>query len=248
MTEGRPLPCGDNATKIDRGIGEVRLWQVPLDRSEAEIARCRTFLSSEELARCERFRHPRSAQRFVVGRSSLRQILAERLGCRPQDVPIEYDGAGKPRLPLGSGWHFNVTHSEEWALIGLTQLGPIGVDIEKLRHGFAVEPIAQRFFSPPEVADLLTLPSEQRLLAFFRCWTRKEAFIKAIGLGLAYPLDEFDVTLLPDDPPAIRRVKGDDAAGAAWGMYEVPTPSGFVGALVTPTPHARLVVSDHYDI
>ncbi|MCX7701645.1 MAG: 4'-phosphopantetheinyl transferase superfamily protein [Gemmataceae bacterium] len=183
-----------------------------------------------------------------MGRSFLRQILAETLGCRPQDVPIEYDGAGKPQLPSGSGWHFNLSHSEEWALIGLTQLGPIGVDIEKVRDGFAVEPIAQRFFSPPEVADLLTLPAEQRLLAFFRCWTRKEAFIKAIGLGLAYPLDEFDVTLLPGDPPAIRSVKGDPAAGAGWGMYEVPSPPGFVGALVTPTPHARLVVFDHEDI
>lgn len=230
-----------DAPKIEHPSSEVRVWRILLERSEEETAWRRTLLSPDELARCERFGHVESARRFIVGRSSVRQILAERLGCRPNEVPIVYDGAGKPQLPEGNGWYFNLSHSGEWAVLGVTNLGPIGVDIEKLRLGFAVEPIARRFFSPQEVNDLLSVPVEERHLAFFRCWTRKEAFIKAIGLGLTYPLDEFEVTVLPDDPPAIRRIGADQMAHTKWGVYEVPAPPGYLGALVAPNRNVHLI-------
>ncbi len=236
------LSANVSGRAVNSNFHEARVWHVWLDRSESEAARRRDDLSPDELARCERIRQPLLARRFVVGRSIVRQILAECIGCCPQRVPIEYDAAGKPVLPKDCGWYFNVSHSGERAIVGVTRSGPIGVDIERIREGFAVEPIARRFFSPREVADLLSLPPDARPTAFFRCWTRKEAFVKAVGLGLSYPLDEFDVTLLPHDPPAIRSIKGNPAEGARWGLYDVAVPPGYIGALASPIADLSVVV------
>jgi 4'-phosphopantetheinyl transferase len=238
--------CPDRSSQHDFN-SIVRIWLRRLDCPAFQIAHHRSQLTAEELAKVERFRHAEAARRYIVCRSNVRSLLAQLMGCKPAEVPIGYDGTGKPVLPASTGWYFNVSHSADYALIGITRVGPIGVDIEKLRDGFQIEPIAQRFFSLTEASDLLQLPPEDRVLAFFRCWTRKEAFIKAVGLGLAYPLDQFDVTLLPHERPAIRRIRGETALARAWALHEVPTPPGYVGALAVPRKNAQVTfaVTEH---
>lgn len=221
------VPDSSEATAVDL----VRVWIFPYLCPPTKLPELSARLTHEERQRAAGIRHPQTAERFIVSRSWLREILAAHIGCAPHQVPITYDRGGKPVLPPSVGWHFNVSHSGEYVLIGLTRTGEIGVDIEQIRDGFQVEPIARRFFSEIETQDLMQLRDRERLIAFFRCWTRKEAFIKAIGSGLSYPLNEFDVTLLPRDPPAIRRVRGDAVQAGNWTLHDVPTPDGYVGAL-----------------
>jgi 4'-phosphopantetheinyl transferase len=129
-------------------------------------------------------------------------------------------------FPSGSDVRFNVSHSGGWALLAVTRGSEVGIDIERVDSRFAADQIPERFFSPGEVARLRGLPADQQTAAFFRCWTRKEAYIKARGLGLALPLDSFDVSLGPDDPPELLR--GADG----WCVQDFDAPPGFAAAVV----------------
>lgn len=183
--------------------------------------------------------------RFISCRAALRRVLAGLLGSHPAVVEFEYSPFGKPALAgqHRAEVHFNVSHSHDLALIAASRGHAVGIDVEQLRPDFASEDIARRFFSPSERDALAQLPAEMRVDAFFRCWTRKEAFVKAIGEGLSYPLDKFDVSVTPEEPPRLLRVGvGDGAAAAAsWSLHDVPVPSGFVAALAIAGRVDRIV-------
>jgi 4'-phosphopantetheinyl transferase len=223
---------------------DIHLWHLRLDRSSEETAELARVLSADELERARRFRDPRWRSRFIVGRATLRQVLARRLKRRPEQVRITYLAAGKPALDERDdcGLYFNVTHSQGSGLIALCTGQPVGIDIERVRPEFAVDAIARRFFSPREQADLLALDEAERALGFFRCWTRKEAFIKATGAGLSFPLDEFDVSLAPGVPAELLAVRGDVEAARRWSLREIPAPAGHVAALAVPGPIDQMVI------
>ncbi len=218
---------------LDLSAGEVHVWRVALDVPEGVVALHFKFLSEDERRRAFRFHFDRDRRRFTVARGALRQILARYLELEPAAVQFGYSEHGKPFLeqpPADLDVRFNVSHSDDVALVAVTLSREVGIDLEKVRPEFAGLEIAERFFSPTEVETLRSLPLKLKSRGFFNCWTRKEAFVKATGKGLSFPLRAFDVTLAPGDPPRLLRVDGDDPV--RWTVFEVLPGQGFVGALV----------------
>jgi 4'-phosphopantetheinyl transferase len=162
------------------------------------------MLLPEELARAARFHFSTDANRYIVRRGTLRELLAARLGCRPREVPLTCNGFGKPRIRC-SGLQFNLSHSGGFALYVFARDSDVGCDIEWRRADLARPEVAERFFSDRELQLLRVVPPNRWVEAFFNCWTRKEAFIKALGFGVSYSLKAFDVSLTPGEPAALLR-------------------------------------------
>jgi 4'-phosphopantetheinyl transferase len=177
----------------------------------------------------------------------LRSILAHYLDCQPAQVRFVYAAHGKPMLAGATDLRFNLTHSHGLALLAVTRGREIGVDVEHIRDDIDREPLAERFFSPVEVAALRSLAVELRREAFYRCWTRKEAFIKAVGKGLALPLDRFDVTLGPDEPAALLATHYDPSEAMRWSMHNLTPGKGFAGAL-TVEGHSWRLWCGHWSV
>ncbi len=182
------------------------------------------ILSPEERERAGRFRFPEHRHRYIVCRGTVREVLAPHLHLAPGAVQFDYNPYGKPSVP-GSNVRFNVSHSGVWAMLAVSLEREVGIDIEHIDARFAQDQIPERFFSPREVTHLRSLPESQQTAAFFRCWTRKEAYIKARGLGLALALDSFDVSLRPDDPPELSRA-------GHWSIQNLDAPAGYAAAIV----------------
>jgi len=200
----------------------------------AELAR---WLSPDEDLRKKRFRFPKDQQHFAAGRGILRETLARYLGADPSEIEFTYNRFGKPAL-RDSDLHFNVSHSAGLAVYAISRSREVGVDIERIDPKFAEDQIAERFFSPSEVAALRSLRADLQTEAFFRCWTRKEAYVKARGSGLSLPLDTFDVTLRPGQPAAfLRGVEG-------WSIEDLETAPGYVAALVAEDNEAENNVAE----
>ena len=185
-------------------IGDrIDVWTASLDREEETYARLESALSPDEIARANRFHFAKDRKRYVVARGLLRKILGRYLRQAPAALEFSYGAYGKPALlgaHVSSGLTFNLAHSGELAAYAVSTKRNLGIDVELIKPESAGEDIARRYFSGREVSDLLTLPPEQRVAAFFRCWTRKEAYLKATGMGLQTPLDSFSVSLLPGVP------------------------------------------------
>jgi 4'-phosphopantetheinyl transferase len=204
----------------------VDVWRVALEApSRVE------YLSPDELARAGRFRFDRHRRRFIAARAALRAVLAGYLGQHPRKIQFLYGEHGKPHLDDPPPLEFNLAHSGELALIAVTGTHAVGVDVELERDNVADEGIAERFFSASEVAALHSLPTEQRQAAFFRCWTRKEAFLKATGKGLSFGLDQFSVSLLPAEPAALLSVPTGTENPARWSFFHLDPGTGYQAAL-----------------
>ena len=195
-------------------------------------SRWRDLLSSDELDRAARFHFERDRQCYCVARGVLRVLLGASLGVRPQELSFQYSDKGKPQLALpysARGVVFNVSHSGDFALLGFAQTVDIGVDIEKIRDDFDSAAIARRFFSAREQDQLSRLPAEQQHPAFFRCWTRKEAFIKALGEGLSHPLNQFDVSLDSSNSVSLT-TRPDPKEAERWWLESFDVGEGYAAA------------------
>jgi 4'-phosphopantetheinyl transferase len=213
---------------------EVQLWRVDLEAIRGEEKRWRSFLSADERIRADRFHFERDRQLFIASRALLRIILAAYLAGDPHDLTFEYSQKQKPSLASASGGGdlmFNISHSGDIALFAFTHGREIGIDVEKIRRDFDLEAIARRFFSANEQAQLAALPNESRPEAFFRCWTRKEAYMKATGDGLSLPLHQFDVSIAESASNALLATRPDGAEAARWSLRDVQSPSGYAAAL-----------------
>jgi len=214
--------------------GAVDVWRIALDQEDHALYDFRRMLEQDELDRAGRFHFDKHRRHFVVARGFLRSVIARYLETQPQALRFVYGAYGKPALESEHGLRFNLSHSNEVALLAVTLDADLGVDVEHIRADFASEDIAQRFFSRAEVEIFNSLPHEERVAAFFRCWTRKEAYIKAIGKGLSQALDEFDVTLAPGVEPALLRATDDDAS--RWLLTDVEVGQDYAGALIVERP------------
>jgi len=211
--------------------GVVHLWQRRLDASAAEVnAYCR-LLSSEEQERARRFRVERPRKEFVLTRGTLRTLLAQYLGITPQEVHFRYAVRGKPALEGESGLCFNVSHTDGLALMAFVMRRTIGIDVENLVRGVDAQRLAERFFSERERQALRSLRGDELQAAFFRCWTRKEAYIKAKGDGLSLALHEFDVSIAEQDRDALLATRPDPTEAARWTVCDVPMGTGYVAAM-----------------
>ena len=224
---------------VTLSAGAVHVWRVALSWPPAQLPSLLSLLSPEERERAARFRFPRGYRRFIVSHAALRDILARYLSRAPQSLLFETNAYGKPFLAGDDSWlHFNLSHSGEWALVAVTSLGPVGVDVEQVRDDFSGEAIARRFFSPSEVEAFLALPPELRTQGFFSCWTRKEAFIKAVGMGVSFALDGFAVSLHPDEQPRVLWVRDNPQEADSWSLLDLRPGPGYAAALaIRAKPH-----------
>lgn len=218
--------------------GTVHVWRVSLDQSNDRLDLFRRTLEPDELNRASRFHFEKHRQRFIVARGFLRSVVARYLEMQPEALRFSYGAYGKPALASEHVLRFNLSHSHEVALLAVTLDAELGVDVEHIRADFASDEIAQRFFSRAEVEVFNALPKDEQVAAFFRCWTRKEAYIKAIGKGLSQALDAFDVTLAPNVQPALLRAEGDDAS--RWLLRDIDVGAGYAGALALARPVAEV--------
>ena len=208
--------------------GAIEVWLIRLDVGADAAAPLAAVLDEDERARMQRLHGELLQTRFVVAHAAARGILGQYLGVLPQDVIFGSVAAGKP-VVRGQVLAFNLSHSGDVAVCAVAANGNLGVDVEAVRPVPDADTLASRFFSGEEAAELALVPAGDRLRAFFDVWTRKEAFLKATGEGMARPLDSFSVSVA-QNPPRLMR------GGAGWllRMFE-PCP-GYVGALAYDQP------------
>ena len=216
------------------GAQDVHVWGVLLEVERAAVQAFEQTLSADERSRAGRFHFSADRERFIVARGLLRAILASYLQTSAGDLRFDYNPNGKPALaaarPEGGGIEFNLAHSHDRALYAVTRGRRVGVDLERLDAPLADARVAEQFFAPREVAALRALPLEGSVPGFFACWTRKEAYVKARGQGLAIPLDRFEVTVTPGDPVTLT---GDDepGLGARWSITDLSVWPAYAAAL-----------------
>jgi 4'-phosphopantetheinyl transferase len=210
---------------------EIHVWPVKLVAPPGYMDTCYAVLSSDERDRAKRFRFDKHRRLFVLARSVLRGFLGRYLGVAAPDVLFAYGPEGKPSLAVDCQIRFNVSHSGNRALYAFTLGCELGVDIEEIRPLPDLESIARSMFSAEESRELAAISEPQRTEAFFNCWTRKEAFIKAVGCGLSVPLDGFRVTMHPEELPRLVHMESDPIEAASWALYHLKPSRGYVGAL-----------------
>lgn len=216
------------------GSDRVHVWRIDLAQPSTVIDRLAATLAPAERDRAARFFHADVRDRWIVGRGALRAILGAYCGTPPEHIAFTYGAHGKPALVADTGLlppQFNLAHSHDLALLAVAHTRRVGVDVERVHARANMLKIAERFFSPAERAVLRALPAEHQEAAFFRAWTRKEAYIKARGGGLAIPLHEFDVTLTPDQPPALLADRALPNAVQQWTLGALPALDGFAAAI-----------------
>jgi len=212
---------------------EAHVWRFGLEPPATELAELESTLDDRELRRADSFRGKGLRSKFVAGRGMLRRLLGGYLGEAPSRIAFTYGANGKPELASDrTEFRFNLAHTGSLALLAVTKAGAVGVDVEALRPFENAERIIERFFSKAEQKAFLDLPESERFTAFYLGWTRKEAYLKAVGTGLATRLDSFDVSLTPGLPAALLRVEDDPDAHKHWEMFDLNPGEGFAGALV----------------
>lgn len=231
-------------SRPELGEDEVHVWRAYLSQTEAARRKLYAMLSEDERARAARFHFAADRESFVVGRGAQRDILGRYLGAEPAAIRFDYSRYGKPSLagPHHGALQFNVSNSHRVALYAVARSRRLGVDVELLNARHAGEEIAERFFSAAEVSSLRGLAPGARTAGFFNCWTRKEAYIKALGEGLSHPLHSFAVSLAPGSPAALLWADGDPSEPARWTFRELfPGPLYAAAVAVEgPPPTFRL--------
>jgi 4'-phosphopantetheinyl transferase len=208
--------------------GKVHLWRIPLDAQAKPAERQFAVLSEDERARAARFHFPKDRRAYVIAHAALRAILGLYTSREPADVRFELGPYGKPALVDGNGPYFNLTHSGALAVVGLSSDREMGVDVEQLREMSDLESMAARFFTPAEQADLRRFPPAARGRAFLDGWTRKEAVMKALGLGVSQPPESIDVSLEPGNA-MLRGLDGRPTPD--WTLTPFAPDQGYTGAV-----------------
>ena len=219
---------------------QVHVWQALLDETPSQVDCFLRSLAADERARADRFYFERDRQHYIVARGTLRTILSYYSNRPPQSLSFRYGAHGKPALAAEPGEEairFNASHSHGVALFAISSGREVGIDLEYMRADSEIEQVARRFFSRQEISTLLALPADLRRCAFFHCWTRKEAYIKARGEGLSLALDQFDVSLIPGEAAALLGTRPDPGEAARWSLREL--------SAVMPGYAASLAVEGH---
>jgi 4'-phosphopantetheinyl transferase len=215
--------------------GVAHLWRVRAGDAEAEDARWRELLDSRERERLARFRFAADARREAISRGALRELLGSYLGIPSREVAFTVGPQGKPAVtgaPAGRGIEFNVSHSGDWVLLAFARGGRVGIDIERWRE-IEAETILRDFFRPEEAEAWRLWPEADRLAAFFSIWTLKEAYVKALGAGLAKPLQSFHVRFGPAIDPTLAWCAEDPDAAERWRLTPLDVGAGYSAALAS---------------
>lgn len=198
------------------------------------------LLSASETARAARFRFAADAHRYGIARGVLRQLLAGYRGIPAENIALSESDHGRPLLadagahrglegPDFEGFDFNLSHARDRVVYAFCASARVGIDVEGIAPLDEMDDLVALNFSSREQATWKALPAEQRERGFYDCWTRKEAFVKAIGEGLSHPLDSFDVRFAPGDAPTIERLEGGDPS--RWSLHALAPEAGYAAAL-----------------
>jgi 4'-phosphopantetheinyl transferase len=222
--------------------GEVNVWLLRLEATPAKFEQLRALLSPDEASRAARFLRNADRERFTISRGRMRQVLAQYLAADPRDIQFAYENQGKPFLKKTAAHaplHFNLSHSHQLGLLAVSSTSPVGIDIEHAKDTLDAPGLAKRFFSDAESAIIAGAPDADALRRrFYTCWTRKEAFVKALGSGIAGGLDCFDVLTpeSPDAPAAVFAHRIDPSHTVRWALRDLALPEGYFGALCAHAP------------
>jgi 4'-phosphopantetheinyl transferase len=220
--------------------GEVHLWRVQFDLLPPVLDQLISVLSNEEREKAARFYFQADRERYITSKACQRTVLGAYLGVEPGSLVFDLNPHGKPRLSGEIGataLAFNLSHTLGLGILAVARGVELGVDVENAKAREVDMGIARRFFSPHEVAVLEALPVADQMGAFFVCWTRKEAYIKARGEGLAFPLDKFSVSFSPNQLPALLSNEEDPDETRRWAFYHLDLGPGYAGALAIPARH-----------
>lgn len=229
-----------SAAAFERRTAVFDLWEIDLARPISEADRA--LLSAEETAKADRIIIESKRRQSYRARAELRRILSLYLGVDPRELCFVYGEQGKPALAGGSGaWPgaepaplcFNLSHSGDVALVGVILERPqlqLGVDVEEARAGREFSSIAESFFAPDEIAVFRRIPAPEQVAAFYRAWTRKEAYLKAIGTGLSFSSTAFSISYGEGEPPQLLRTERVGDQARRWRMIDLPCPSGYAAA------------------
>jgi 4'-phosphopantetheinyl transferase len=239
---GPTLAWSPPPAELDLGPAEVHVWRAWLDRPAEDALRMQALLSVDERARADRFLFARHRHHFVVARGVLRVLLGRYLHRAPEQLRFQYNRYGKPEIagPDGSTLRFNLARSHGLALYAVNLGTEIGIDVERVRTNLEYDQMAQRFFAGREVAELRRLPHALRVEGFFHAWTRKEAYIKARGVGLAIPLGRFAVSLSPGRPAALLETEDPAIDPASWMLLALAPADGYAAALAVASHCTRV--------
>jgi 4'-phosphopantetheinyl transferase len=215
---------------------EVHLWAWTLQPATRDLSAHVEILDRREQQRMQRFHFAADSERYAMAHGNLRRILGAYLNLAPERLCFRNNQFGKPELAGETSLKFSLSHSKSIAVLAVDQAQPVGVDVEDVRP--IEEEVADRHFSATELTDLRGLEGEAWLAGFYRCWTRKEAILKAEGVGLSRALDSFDVSLLPDRKAEL--ISTRQRFSYPWRLHDVSPSSGTIGALATAQPNARL--------
>ncbi|MGE5431308.1 MAG: 4'-phosphopantetheinyl transferase family protein [Syntrophomonadaceae bacterium] len=209
---------------------EVNIWRV--NAGSVSSSGLKDVLTPDELKKAYGYYFLKDQENFIISRGLLRVLIARYLNTSPLQINIHFNKYGKPYLKKSEGnLKFNVSHSNGTLLFAFTRNQEIGIDIEYIQHDFADLEIARHFFSRAEILALSVLPEDARVIGFFNCWTRKEAYIKAIGRGLSIPLDSFDVSVVPGETAELVRVHNNSGGSKHWRIVDLEVGGKFSAAL-----------------
>ncbi len=216
-------------------MNRPQIWSFKTSQFNQSIGDCLHMLSEDEKIKAGKYRFNKDMKIYVLARATLRFIISKYLKVDPNEIHFTYSKYQKPSLlKPKTNLHFNVSHSGERVLIGFTEDSVLGVDIELIKYTEELTDVARRFFSDNEVSDFLTLSGEDQSIGFFNCWTRKEAFIKAVGQGLSFPLKEFDVSLLPAKEARLLSTHFNLKEKDKWSLFDIPMDGPYKAALALP--------------
>ncbi len=214
---------------------EVHVWLAEHEMFRSQIPDLHLLLNEEETKKAARFYFEKDRRRFTVTHGLLRKLLAGYTNLSPTQLSFQHNAYGKPELSTGSQkdvLHFNLSHSHDLIAYAFTYTRNVGIDIEHVRTDIEYEQLTRRYFSPSENVELQSLPFSLRQKAFFSCWTRKEAYIKARGLGLSLALDIFDVTVRPDGPVKLLASRENAQETDRWLFASLPMSPEYAGTLI----------------
>jgi 4'-phosphopantetheinyl transferase len=218
-----------------------------LDQNPDRIADLNEILSPDERHRAARFHFAKDRNQFIEARAALRLLLSRYLELSPRELTFSFGSHGKPALAQelsNNGLRFNLSRRHGLALIAFTCDREIGVDVELIRADLSLFEVAEVSFSENELATWRTLPTSLQVQGFYNCWTRKEAYIKARGEGLSFPLKQFDVSLAPGEPARLIEVRGDASEAARWALHELPVSDEYVAALAVEGAGVEVICTD----
>lgn len=211
--------------------GEVHLWLVSVTAMEERLDDFYRLLSKDESAKVGRFHFVKDQKQYIVARGVLRIILSHYCLIEPEVHQFGYNQYGKPFLIDNDWLRFNISHSGDRVLFGFSLNLELGVDIEYDKPFESAHEIVERFFSTQEKTQFRSLPDHMKNLSFLKCWTRKEAYIKALGMGMSLPLDAFSVSFIPGKPACLLETGHDMQAKDRWTIKEVNVGNGYVAAV-----------------